>query len=159
MIDFRSQPQPIANHLHIKRPCLIVADLERSLTLYRDILGFRLDYVSTASPNSYLYSVFGLPEQARLTFAALSTESEPRALALTEVKGIELTPPSLPYRVALVIRVSNLTDAIERIRNLQLPVVEPNSFTTPPNLHFTEQAFRDYDAHVIMLYEMQEILS
>lgn len=157
MIDARSQPQPIENHLHIKRPCLIVADLERSLVLYRDILGFRLDYVSAASPNSYLYSVFQLPPQARLTFAALSTEHEPRALALTEVKGIELTPPSLPYRTAIIIRVSNLAATIAKIRDLQLPVVEPNSFTTPPNLHFTEQAFCDHDAHVIMLYEMQEI--
>jgi catechol 2,3-dioxygenase-like lactoylglutathione lyase family enzyme len=157
MIDARSQPQSIEHHLHIKRPCLIVADLERSLVLYRDILGFRLDYISAASPNSYLYPVFGLPEQAKLTFAALSTESEPRALALTEVKGIELTPPSPPYRTALVIRVSNLAATIEKIRDLQLPVIEPNSFTTPPNLQFTEQAFCDRDAHVIMLYQMREI--
>lgn len=142
------------NQLHIKRPCLLVADLQRSLTVYRDILGFKLVYQSEASSDSYLYSIFKLPDTAKLTFAAFDTKDEPRALALTEVKGIELPPPTPPYRTAIIIRVGDLASTIAQIRQLNLEIVKPNSFTTPPNLYFTEQAFYDDDGHLIMLYEV-----
>ena len=150
-------PSPTsADGLHLKRPCLIVADLERSLLIYRNILGFRLDYVGDASANSYLYKAFQFPQEAKLKFAALSTESEPRSLALTEVKGITLPPPTPPYRAATVIRVPSLAGIIQKIRDRGLEAIEPSFFTAPPNLNFTEQAFCDYDGHLIVLYEVKQ---
>jgi catechol 2,3-dioxygenase-like lactoylglutathione lyase family enzyme len=143
--------------LHIKRPCLLVADLERALKVYRDILGFHLDYQSEASPNSYLYTVFGLPKEAKLTFAALNSECETRALAFAEVKGIDLPPPTIPRRTGIVIRVRDLDRVISQIRALGLLTVEPHSFDAPPNLRFSERGFCDYDGHLIVLYEVREI--
>jgi catechol 2,3-dioxygenase-like lactoylglutathione lyase family enzyme len=143
--------------LHLKRPCLAVADLARSLSLYQNLLGFRLDYLSEASPTSYLYPVFGLPKHAQLTFATLSTDYEPRSLALTEVKGIDLPPPTLPHRAATVIRVRDLKTTIQQIQELGLEAIDPSSFTAPPNLQFTEQAFCDWDGHLIVLYDVKEI--
>ncbi|MBW4621047.1 MAG: VOC family protein [Cyanosarcina radialis HA8281-LM2] len=152
-----SNPQSVDERgLHIKRPCLAVADLERSLAVYRDILGFRLDYLSDASPESYLYSLFGFPKHARLKFAALSTEYELRALALTEVKGVDLPPPTTPHRAAVVIQVRELAPTIQTIQDLGLKVIEPNYFQVPPNLLFTEQAFCDRDGHLIMLYDVKQ---
>ncbi|MEO0490343.1 MAG: VOC family protein [Cyanobacteria bacterium P01_A01_bin.123] len=139
--------------LHLKRPCLLVADLEQSLQLYRDILGFRLDYVGEASASSYLYQVFGLPKQAQLKFAALSTTHEPRALALTEAKAIELPPLEPVPRSATVIQVEDIIRKIEKIQALSLVTLEPSYFTAPPNLSFTEQGFYDFDGHLIVLYE------
>jgi len=141
--------------LHLKRPCLTIADLERALTIYRDILGFRVDYIGEASPESYLYPVFDLPANAQLKFAALSTEREPRALALTEVKGVDLPPPPTPRRAAIVIEVPEVVPRIETLRNLGLKVIRPSFFTAPPNLRFTEQAFFDYDYHLIVLYDVK----
>ena len=143
--------------LHLKRPCLLVADLERSLTLYRDILGFQLDYVSAASPESYLYKVFQIPAEAQLTFATLSTEHEVRALALTEVKGITLPERSLPYQTGTVIQVSDVPLVIEQVQALGLAVVEPSFFTAPPNLSFIEQGFYDFDGQLIVLYETKHL--
>jgi hypothetical protein len=143
----------LAENLLIKRPCLTVADLKRSLSIYQDILGFKLIYQSNAEPDSYLYSVFDLPPQAKLTFAALSTKNNPRALALTEVKKIQLSVSQNCYSCALVIEVSELQSKIEQIRQLNLNIVRPNHFTTENNLSFIEQAFCDYDGHIIMLYE------
>ncbi|MGF1521692.1 MAG: VOC family protein [Leptolyngbyaceae cyanobacterium] len=139
--------------LHLKRPCLLVSDLGRSLQLYRDILGFRLEYVSEASPESYLYKVFQIPAQAQLTFATLSTEHESRALALTEVKGIVLPERSLPHAIGVVMQVSDVPPVIEQIKKLGLHVVAPSFFTAPPNLEFTEQGFYDFDGQLIVLYE------
>ena len=150
------QPQsPNPQGLHLKRPCLLVADLQRSLTIYRDILGFRLDYESAADPDSYLYSVFHLPPQAQLRFSALSTEYELRALALTEVKGIDLPAPTTPYRAATVLRVPDVPPIIAKLTELGLEIVKPSTFTAPPNLRFTEQGFCDYDGHLIVLYDVK----
>ena len=138
--------------LLIKRPCLTVSDLKRSLGVYQDILGFQLIYQSQADEDSYLYSVLNLPKEAKLTFAALSNPSNMRALALTEVKGIELILPNV-YNCALVIEVSDIELKIEKLKQLNLDVIKPNYFTTQNNLSFREQAFSDYDGHRIMLYE------
>ena len=66
-----SKEMSVPSSLHLKRPCLLVADLDRSLTLYRDCLGFRLDYVGEADADSYLYKVFQLPAEAKMRFAAV----------------------------------------------------------------------------------------
>jgi catechol 2,3-dioxygenase-like lactoylglutathione lyase family enzyme len=156
---FPAQPaksaSAIKSGLHLKRPCLIVADLNRSLQIYRDILGFRLDYVGEASAESYLYTVFQLPPQGKLRFAALSTEYEPRAIALTEVKNIELPPMPLPQRIATVIQVGDLTSVIQKIQALSLEIIPPCSFAAPPNQLFTEQGFHDFDGHLIILYQVR----
>lgn len=141
--------------LHLKRPCLLVANLERSLTLYRDCLGFRLDYVGAADSDSYLYPVFQLPSEAQLRFAALSTAQEPRALALTEVKGVPLPSPSVPHLGATVIRVPALASVLPQLACLGLSPIRASSFTTPPNLTFTEQAVCDFDGHLLVLYEVR----
>lgn len=150
-----STDSPIPSSLHLKRPCLLVADLDRSLTLYRDCLGFTLDYVGEADPDSYLYPVFRLPAEAQLRFAALSTDQEIRALALTEVKGCPLPTASVPHRGATVIRVPCLAEILPTLRLLGLSPIKASSFTTPPNLVFTEQAVCDFDGHLIVLYEVQ----
>ncbi len=142
------------NGLHLKRPCLVIADLERSLNLYQNILGFNLEYINDETPNSYFYPVFRFPPEAKLTFAALRTDYEPRALGLTEVKGIELPPPSIPSRLALVIQVENLSETIAKIRELNLEIIPPHSFIGTNNLRFREQAFLDYDGHLLLLYEI-----
>ncbi len=145
------QTQPAAG-LHIKRPCLLVADLARSLQLYQDILGFRLDYVGEASAQSYLYTVFRLPPEAQLRFAALSSDAEERALALTEVKGIDLPQPGL--QGATVIRVAAVPPLLDAIAALGLKILPPSHFTAPPNLQFTEQGIQDFDGHLLVLYDV-----
>lgn len=147
---------PMPSSLHLKRPCLLVADLDRALTLYRDCLGFRLDYLAKADSDSYLYPVFRIPPQAQLRFAALSTEQEPRALALTEVKGSPLPAPSTPHRGATVIRIESLAEVVPKLHVLGLLPIQASSFNAPPNLIFTEQAVCDFDGHLIVLYEVRQ---
>jgi len=153
-----STASPVKPGLHLKRPCLLVSNLDRSLELYQTILGFRLDYRSAASPESYLYSVFQLPQEAQLTFATLSTNHESRAIALVEVKGISLPRPTPPHQTGIVIQVDELRSTIEQIIALNLTVVQPCQFKAPPNLLFTEQGFWDFDDHLIILYQMQELV-
>ena len=140
------------DRLLFKRPCLLVQDLSRSLSLYQDILGFTLTYQSPADSDSYLYTLFNLPSEATVTFAAFDAPDQPRALALTEVKNIDANYFSPPARVALVTQVDSVADIIEDISALSLKVMPPNHFETESNLKFTEQGIHDFDGNLLILY-------
>jgi len=141
--------------VQIKRPNLVVADLDRSLHLYRDILGLKVFQIGESKPDSYSYPVFKFPKEAKLRMATLSTETQVRTLALTEMKGAALPAKSVPHRTAVVIEVKGIERIIERVRAEGLHVVPPTTSKTPEGLTFIEQAFEDYDGHLIVLYEMR----
>ena len=138
--------------LLIKRPCILVHDLARSLTLYQDILGFQPSYQSPAGPDSYLYKLFNLPATAKLTFASCDTPTTPRALALTEVKNISLSFFQAQSRVALVTQVQSVPEVIDAIQKLNLKVLPANQFQTESKLTFTEQGIEDFDGNLLVLY-------
>ena len=77
--------EPAYDGAHFKRVTLVVSDLERSLKIYRDILGFQLDGIMDSSEASYSYPVFKIDPEATLRFATLSAGPEQvRTMALTE---------------------------------------------------------------------------
>jgi len=144
-----------------KRVTLVVADLERSLQVYRDILGFELDGVmdpneiEASSGESYSYPVFKIDPTARIRFATLSAgEAQVRTLGITEVTGIELPKPGRPLMTATVIRVNDLDGTMKRIAALGLETVDPTIAERPGEFRFKEQAFIDFDGHLIVLYQM-----
>lgn len=141
-------------NLLIKRPCLLVQDLARSLTLYENILGFKMTYQSPADPGSYLYTLFNLPTEASLTFASLDSDVDERVLALTEVKGISLPSQAQPMS-ASVIQVNDLRRIIAEVETLGLKIYAPNTFSTRPHTQFTEQVIVDFDGHRLVLYELE----
>ena len=139
---------------YFKRVTLVVADMDRALSIYRDILGFELDGISESAADSYSYPVFQIPPSAKLRFATLSAGTEQvRTLALTEVKGIELEVPRPPYRSAAVIRSRDITRDFERLEELELETTEPK-FIDGREFDFWERAFVDFDGHLIVLYEV-----
>ena len=79
---------------HLKRPNLVVADIERSLRIYRDILGFEASPIRTGGADSYSYPVFNVPANAALRFVSLDEPREARVLNLTEVTGAAIPRPS-----------------------------------------------------------------
>jgi len=137
-----------------KRVTLVVADIERSLKIYRDILGFTLNSIKTSEEDSYSYPVFNIPNEAKVSFATLDSPTQERTIGLTEVKGVELPKPSGIIMTASVIKVDDLSGVIKKIQRLGLETTEPE---TDSNDHFTflEQAFIDFDGHLMVLYEIQ----
>ncbi len=57
----------------IHRPNLLVADLERSQRIYRDILGFQVAYAGPASQGGLMQNLFSLDPDRPLRIAFLST--------------------------------------------------------------------------------------
>lgn len=144
------------NALLFKRTTLVVADIERSLGIYRDILGFTLNApVSESSAESYSYPVFRIPKEAKIRFVTLDTKTQERTLALTEVTGAPLPKPGQPLMSALVIRVPDIAATMQKIRALGLETTEPKTARSADGkFAFIEQAFVDYDGHLIVLYQM-----
>lgn len=144
---------------YFKRVNLVVSDLDRALTIYRDVLGFDVDNVSESSEDSYSYPVFRIPRDAQLRFATLSAGTEQvRTLALTEVRGAELPEPpdaGTPFRTASVIRVDDIEATFEKIEDLGLDTTEAK-YAGGTDFFFWERAFVDYDGHLIVLYQIAE---
>ena len=138
----------------VKRVNLLVSDLDRSLAIYRDILGFRVFEISDSSPQSYSYAVFGIPAAAQLRFATLDSSTETRALALTEVKGVELPVAPSFGTSSPVIRITRFDEVLVRLREAGLRVVEPRRSKTPEGREFSELGFTDPDGHVVVLYQL-----
>jgi len=137
-----------------KRTGLMVADLERSLTLYRDVLGLTVDEI-TASSNgeSFGYPTFKIPPQARFRFATLSAGSQVRTFALAEVTGIELAQLRIPHATAVVFRVRDMAKTVKQVRALGLELPPSNLDISSSGAQFIEQPLVDFDGHLVVLYQ------
>ncbi|MEM7730648.1 MAG: VOC family protein [Pseudomonadota bacterium] len=152
--------QPITQKLtefaypHVKRPNLLVADLDRSLAIYRDILGFEAAPIGTSALDSYSYPVFAIPPEGRMRYTYLGEAMEDRVLGLTEVSNVDLPRPAdrAPYMSTVVIGVNDIDTIIERLDALGLEMTEPR-VSGGTEFTFTEVSFIDPDGHMIVLYE------
>ncbi len=139
----------------LKRVNLCVADMDRSFAVYRDVLGFTVSELKTSLPTSYSYPVFQFPAEAKLRFATLDSESQVRVLALTEVTGIKLPPPPVPYIAAVVINCENLDEVLGKLKNMALKVIpERPLLGADGQPKGRETAFFDPDGHLVVLYKL-----
>lgn len=137
-----------------KRSTLLVADMEKSLTIYRDVLGFSMfGQIKNSTKDSYSYPVFKVPKEATIRFATLNSKTQERTLALTEVKGVKLPKPNTPLMSAIVIKVDNIQLTMDEIRKKGLETTAIR-IVESKRLNYKEQAFIDYDGHLVVLYEV-----
>ena len=152
--DVTTHADPADVRPHVKRPNLLVADLDRSLAIYRDILGFSAGTISDSATDSYSYPVFNIPGEARMRYTYLGEPGEDRVFGLTEVKGIALPRPvDRPHLTTVVIGVTGLDGIMARLDAMGLEMTEPKT-TGGTEFRFTEVAFTDPDGHLIVLYEV-----
>lgn len=138
-----------------QRSNLVVANMERSLAMYRDILGLSVDYMKDSLPTSYSYPVFQFPREAKLRFCTLSADDQVRVLALTEVTGIELPEPSLPRTAALVFQVEDMDTVVESLEALPGVVgYAEEQLHTQDGRVGREKGIVDPDGHLIVLYSI-----
>lgn len=142
--------------LLFKRTNLLISNAEKSLEIYQNILGFSIFSRKKSAADSYSYPVFKIPKEAEIAFITLNSPTQERTLALTEVKGIELPKPGIPIMTAAVIKVGDLKKVMNKIEALGLETTEPRRAKNH-EFYFVEQAFIDYDGHLIVLYELESL--
>jgi catechol 2,3-dioxygenase-like lactoylglutathione lyase family enzyme len=139
--------------LRLQRPNLVVADLDRALRFYRDILGFTVEFHKDSEPDSYSYPVFEIPGKAKLRFCVLSAnEDQPRSLALTEITGIELAAMPLPRRNALVLNITEIDGVLTAARAEGLNVYREERLETNDGRTGREIGIVDHDGHLVVIY-------
>lgn len=145
---------PVIEYPHVKRPNLVVSDLSRSLRIYRDILDLDASEISTSGADSYSYPVFNIPKGTTIRGVTLHEPGEQRVLALTELASLDLPrPANEPHMSAVVIGVTGLEEKFFELAAMGLTMTEPK-IASGADFDFVEQAFVDFDGHLIVLYEV-----
>jgi catechol 2,3-dioxygenase-like lactoylglutathione lyase family enzyme len=144
----------VTDPVRFKRAALLVADLDRSLAVYRDALGFTLESIKNSPTDSYSYEIFGLPEDAKLRMAALDGPSDqPRTLALLEVRPA--LPPQAGPRAATVVYVADIDAALDRLRRIDgVRLLPERELRTHDGKLGREVGVIDPDGHAIVLYHV-----
>lgn len=148
-------PDAAYNGSYYKRQLYVVTDMERALTLWRDVLGLQLGAITTSGPNSYSREVFNIPAEAQMRFCTLSAgPTQVRTLALLEVKGVTLPPKTGIRTTGAVINANGrLAEIIAKAQAMGLTVFSPRVLASVGQGDGTEQGFLDWDGNVIVLYE------
>lgn len=136
---------------YIRRPTLVVSDMDASLELYRDILGLRLGSLKEDPKSSYVFEAFNIPIEARAMHATLDSDTEQRTLSLVEYRDLKsIQAANSVRRAAILVNANGRFDSIKS--SLE---VGGYHLLSPHNLgeNGVEMGFLDRDGHLIVIYE------
>lgn len=140
--------------IRLQRANFLVTNLERSLGFYCDILGMTLNFQKVSEIDSYSYDVFEIDHEAQMRFAVLDIADQPRAMALTEVRGIELPPVPKPRRAAIVLDIADIDGVVARSKAAGLQVYEEDHLITNDGREGREVGIVDYDDNLVVIYHI-----
>jgi catechol 2,3-dioxygenase-like lactoylglutathione lyase family enzyme len=132
----------------------VVADLPRALTFYQGVLGFDVTFTLPPNPDSYSYPVFNIPREAVMQFCVLSTETQERVMALSEIKGIDLPLLPHPRRSAIVLEIDDPDAVMVGARALGLTVYPEEVLHTKDGRTGREIGIVDFDDNLVVIYKI-----
>ena len=134
---------------------LLVRDLDRSLVLYRDILGFELADERAMNASAFIGQVFNV-DPSRITRTAKLTggANQPRIIALYEVTGLPPVDASGPLQAGHALQFDRHDEAYPALTNGEYRVLATKPWTEDGR--GGEIAFVDHDGHLIIVYEIPE---
>lgn len=144
-----------ADTTRFQRANYVVSDLDRALVLYRDILGLDVEFMHESEPDSYSYPVFGIDPSAKLRFCVLNTATQPRVMALTEIRDIELPPPAIPRRAAIVLHVPDVDAVLSDCTNAGFHVYPEERLVTHDGRTGREVGIVDDDGNLVVIYRIE----
>ncbi len=138
--------------VRFQRATYVVSNLEEALKFYEGVLGFTIEFIKESDENSYSYTVFEIPKEAKMRFAVLSTEDAPRSMALVEAGGLALDTPPLPRRSAIVLDMADVDGVMEGARALGLKVYGEEKLITKDGRTGREIGIVDADDNLVVIY-------
>ncbi len=131
----------------------VVADLDRALPFYCDVLGFELTFTKESEDDSYSYPVFEIERGKPLRFALLSLPNQPRVMALTEIPGpLEAVPH--PRRAAIVIEVGDVDAVVKAANDMGCHVYDEGELHTHDGREGREVGLLDFDDNLCVIYHI-----
>ena len=152
-----AQELPADRLAPLYRHSILVSELERSLTLYRDVLGLEVSRINETSADSYSYVFFDIEPGSMKRFAYLDgDDGRKNVLGIGEVPGLDTKLPKRPRSVAWVQTVADVEGVMEQVEALGLELVPPLEFLSreagKPGI---ETGVVDWDGHLVMFYGLK----
>jgi catechol 2,3-dioxygenase-like lactoylglutathione lyase family enzyme len=141
------------DYLRFQRGNFVVRDIDKSLALYRDVLGFEVAFIKDSPDDSYSYPVFEIETQNKLRFAVLSTQDQVRVMALTEVPA-ELPQVPYPRRAAIVLEVGDVDAVCTGAAEAGCKVYEEEELHTHDGRVGREVGIVDFDDNLVVIYHI-----
>lgn len=138
--------------IRFQRANFVVRDLDRALAFYRAILGLELEHLQESKEDSYSYPVFDIDRRATMRFALLSAPGQPRVLALTEVRGIDIPDCPRPRRSAIVLDVADMDGVVAKSKAAGLTVYPEEKLVTHDGRAGREIGIVDADGNLVVIY-------
>ena len=132
----------------------VVANLDLALRFYRDVLGFDVTFTLPHNPESYSFPVFDIPGQAQMRFCVLSTTTQERVMALTEITNVPLAAVPHPRRSAIVVEVDDPDTVMDGARALGLTVYDEAVLLTKDGRRGREIGIVDFDDNLVVIYQI-----
>lgn len=137
--------------IRFQRANYLVADIDRALTFYRDILGLEVVFIKESEADSYSYDVFEIERGQAMRFCVLRTEDQPNVMALTEVPDLPPTGAA-PRRAGIVLEARDIDQAVAGARQLGLQVYREDHLVTKDGREGVEYGIVDFDGNLVVLY-------
>lgn len=138
--------------VRFQRANFVVADIDKALTFYEEVLGFEVAFRKGHNPDSYSIPVFEIPDGAILDFAILSLPNQPRVMALSGIGAIELQPIPHPRRGAIVLETQHPDKVMAESRALGLKVYDEGRLETHDGRIGREIGIVDFDDNLVVIY-------
>ena len=140
--------------VRLQRANFTVGSLKESYKFYCDVLGMSLTFEKDSEPDSYAYPVFAIDTGHKLRFAILSTPSQPRVMALTEVGEPCLDTAPTPRRSAIVLDVADVDAVVGAAKELGLKVYHEDALETHDGHKGREVGIVDRDGNLVVIYNI-----
>jgi len=137
--------------LRFQRSNFVVADIDRALTFYRDVLGFDLVFIKDSDAASYSYDVFEIARGNKMRFAVLGTPEQKNVMALTEVPDAEPIE-AMPRRSAIILEIPEIDRVVAQSNALGLTVYPEDKLITKDGREGREIGIVDFDGNLVVIY-------
>lgn len=147
--------------LRIKRPLVMVTDLQRSVKFYEGVIGLELYAVEptyNSDPNAPGNQLFNLPARTRWRVATLNTSDQTRGITLREIPDVDFQVPQNPRLSVVLFEASEILAIYDRAIKAGATVMRPMMGSIPaaggaPELRFLEFALLDPDGHAVAFFK------
>ena len=138
--------------VRFQRANFLVSNFDRALILYRDILGLEEAFIKDSEEDSYSYEVFEINRDSSMRMAVLSSETQPRGMALTEVANPGLDTQSLPRRAAIVLQVEDVDGIVADCKQHGFDIYREERLETHDGRVGREIGIVDDDGNLVVIY-------
>ncbi len=138
--------------IRFQRANFLVSDIEAALPFYVDVLGMEVAFRKPHRDESYSHVVFGLDRSSPIGFVALSTPTQPRVMALTQVAGLARLPT--PRRSTIVLHVDDPDAVVARARAGGYEVFPEETLITHDGRTGREIGILDSDGNLVVIYRI-----